>query len=89
MTNDWWKYGLSLGLGLSIGAIGAVLISRNPGAIKKACVSVLSHAMDVKEKTVTAVETAKENMEDMLAEARHDLNERHKTAGGPEAGAEA
>jgi len=72
-------------IGLAFGAVGAVLISRNPGAAKKACSTLLSHAMEVKEKAATVMETAKENMEDMAAEARHDLEERRKSAGGAEA----
>jgi len=85
MGNDWWKYGLGLVIGLAVGATGAVLISRNPGAAKKACATLLSHAMEVREKAATVMETAKENMEDMAAEARHDLEERKKAAGGAEA----
>ena len=81
MGNDWWKYGLGLGIGLVVGAIGAVLVSRNPGVAKKACATLLSHAMEVKDKAATVVETAKENMEDLAAEAWHDFEERKKNAG--------
>ena len=85
MANDWWKYGLGAIIGLAAGAAGAILLSRNPGAAKKACATLLSHAMEVKEKAATVMETAKENMEDLAAEARHDFEERKKAGGGAEA----
>ena len=85
MGNDWWKYLLGAGIGIAVGATGAMLLSRNPGAVKKACATLLSHAMEVKEKAETAMETAKENLDDLTAEARHDYEERKKAAGGAEA----
>ena len=85
MGNGWWKYALSIGVGIAVGAAGAMLLSRNPGAVKKACATLLSHAMEVKEKAVTVIETAKENMEDLAAEARHDYEERKKATNGTEA----
>ncbi|MDR1856955.1 MAG: hypothetical protein LBR22_07325 [Desulfovibrio sp.] len=80
MNSNWWKYGLFLGLGFALGAVGAVLVSRNPGAAKKACASVLSHALDVKDKATAMMETAKENIEDLAAEAREDLTQRKQAA---------
>ena len=84
-ASDWWKYGLGMGVGIAVGAVGAVLISRNPGAAKKACATLLSHAMEVKEKAATVMETAKENIDDLTAEARQELEERKKAATGAEA----
>ncbi len=80
MGNEWWKYGIGLGIGVAIGAAGAILISRNPGAVKKACTTLISHAMAAQEKAATVVESVKEDMEDMAAEARHDFEERKKSA---------
>jgi hypothetical protein len=80
MGTNWWKYGLFLGLGFVLGAVGAVLVSRNPGAAKKACAGVLSRAMEVKDKATSMVETAKENIEDLAAEARDDLARRQAEA---------
>jgi gas vesicle protein len=85
MENSWWKYVLSLGIGVAVGAAGAMLLSRNPGAVKKTCATLLSHAMEVKEKAATVMETAKENMEDLAAEARHDYEERKKATSGVDA----
>jgi hypothetical protein len=82
MGSNWWKYGIGLGIGIALGAVGAVLVSRNPGAAKKLCAGLLSRALEVKEKAATVVETAKENMEDLAAEARYDLEERKKASGG-------
>jgi gas vesicle protein len=85
MGNDWWKYVLGIGIGVAVGAAGAMLLSRNPGAVKKACATLLSHAMEVKEKAATVMETAKENMDDLAAEARHDYEERKNAAKSAEA----
>ncbi len=83
MGNGWLKYGLVLGAGVAIGAAGVILLSRNPEAVKKTCTTLLSHAMDMKEKAATFMETAKENFEDMAAEAKQDFEER-KGSGNPE-----
>ncbi len=85
MGNGWWKCGLGIGIGIVVGAVGATLLSRNPGAVKKGLSSVLSHAMEVKDKAATALETARENMEDLAAEARHDLEARKQNAEKTEA----
>ncbi len=78
-TGNWWKYGLALGAGVAVGAIGAVILSRGNVNLKKVAADLLSHGMDLKEKTATFMETAKENFEDIAAEARH-ASEARKTA---------
>ena len=68
---DWWKFGLALGAGVVLGAAGAVLFSRGNIDLKKTCATLLSHGMDLKDKAAELVETAKENIDDMAAEAKH------------------
>lgn len=69
--NNYWRYGLTLGAGIAIGALGAVLLSRGSIDVKKGMATLLSHGMDLKDKAATLVETAKENIDDLAAEARH------------------
>lgn len=76
MGSDFWKYGLAIGAGVIVGAAGAVLLSRGNIDLKKTCATLLSHGMDLKEKAATLVETAKENMDDLAAEARHEQEQR-------------
>ncbi len=81
LNGNYWKYGLALGAGVFVGAVGAMLLSRNSGNVKKACTTLLSHGMDLKDKAASFMETAKENIEDMAAEARQAQAERK--AGDP------
>ena len=76
MNGNYWKYGLALGAGVAIGAVGAVLLSRGSIDLKKTCATLLSHGMDMKEKAATFMETAKENLDDIAAEAHHDREQR-------------
>lgn len=71
-SNNFWKYGLAVGAGVAIGALGAVLLSRGSIDLKKTAATLLSHGMDIKEKAAAFVETAKENIDDLAAEARHE-----------------
>ncbi len=71
-NNNFWKYGLAVGAGVAIGALGAVLLSRGSIDLKKTAATLLSHGMDIKEKAAAFVETAKENIDDLAAEARHE-----------------
>lgn len=73
---NYWRYGLTLGAGIAIGAAAAVLLSRGNVDVKKSFATLLSHGMDLKDKAAGMVETAKENMEDLAAEARHEKEQR-------------
>ncbi|MDR1126375.1 MAG: hypothetical protein LBM64_10025 [Deltaproteobacteria bacterium] len=69
---NWWRCGLCLGAGIAIGAAAAILLSRNSATIRKGMASVLSHTMDLKDKAKGVVSTAKENLDDIAAEARQE-----------------
>jgi hypothetical protein len=85
MNSTFWKYGLALGAGVALGAAATLLLSRNPAAVKKTLAAVLSHGIDLKDKAATFMETAKENMEDIAAEARHASEQRSRQDAGPSA----
>lgn len=76
-NNNLVKYGLLIGGGIAIGAIGALVLTRNSEELKKAAATILSHGMDFKEKAAAYMETAKENMEDLAAEAKDMSDKRN------------
>ena len=80
MANEFWKYGLAVGVGVVVGAVGAALISRGGIDLKKAAADIMSRGMDLKDKAATVMDTAKENMEDIAAEARHEQARRKAEA---------
>lgn len=75
-TTGWWKCGLCLVGGVAVGAAAVLLLSRNSGTVRKGVASMLSHSMDVKDKIKGAAAVAKENLEDIAAEARHESEKR-------------
>lgn len=66
----YWKYGAAVGAGVAIGAVAAVLLSKNSVDLKKAFTAALSHGMDLKDKASELAETAKENVDDLVVEAK-------------------
>jgi hypothetical protein len=80
MGTNWWKYGLALGAGIAVGALGAMVLSRGSLDLKKFAANMVSHGMDVKEKAADMVETAKENIDDIAAEARQIREKRGASA---------
>lgn len=82
--NENWKIGLAVGAGLVLGVIGVIVVSKGKnGNARRACAALLSHGLDVKDKVMEVLETAKENVEDLAAEARHesDLRREEEIAG--------
>lgn len=66
---------------LLVPAFSSALLARcccHGGSIdlKKTAATILSHGMDLKDKASEFVETAKENMEDLAAEAQHERDKR-------------
>lgn len=72
------KYGVAIGVGIAIGALGALLIKRDKTSIRGFATDVISHGIDFKEKAATVVEGAKEAMGDLLAEAQAKQKDREK-----------
>ncbi len=79
-NGNWWKCGLFLGLGIVVGAAGAILVSRNGAGLRKGCARVLSHAVDLKDRAGEMAATARENLEDIAAEARFESDKRKEQA---------
>ncbi|KHK01176.1 hypothetical protein [Desulfovibrio sp. TomC] len=69
--NDSLKNGLFLVAGVALGALGAVALGKGKFSVRPAMTDLLSHGMDLKEKTASVLERAKENIEDLMAEAKH------------------
>ena len=83
MNENWWKFGLAAGLGIAAGVAGTALLGRGKGGdLRKVCTALISHGMDIKEKAATMVETARENIEDLAAEARHESEQRRQAEPG-------
>lgn len=69
--NESMKNGLFLLAGVAVGALGAVALGKGKFSIRPAMTDLLSHGMGLKEKTAAVLERAKENIDDLLAEAKH------------------
>ncbi len=76
--NENMKYGLFFLGGLALGAFGAVAVSRGKLDLKPLATDLLSRGMDVKDTMLAKVETVKENVDDMMAEARHAAEQRRE-----------
>ncbi len=68
--NEGLKYGLFFLGGVALGAIGTVAVSRGKLNVKPFATDLISRALDAKETFMAKVDAARENMEDILAEAR-------------------
>ena len=72
------KYGVAIGVGIAIGALGAILLKRDKTTIRSFATDVISHGIDLREKALTMVEGAKEAMSDLVAEANEKQKQREK-----------
>ena len=76
--NENMKYGLFFLGGLALGALGTVAVSKGKLDLKPLAADLISRGMDAKEVVLSKVETVKENMDDLVAEAQQ-LSEQRKT----------
>lgn len=75
------KFYLIAGAGLAAGALALLSLTRNnKSSLRKSCVSLLSHGLDLKDKMTVAAEIAKESLEDLTAEARYESDARKMKA---------
>ncbi|MDR2368878.1 MAG: hypothetical protein LBF58_12385 [Deltaproteobacteria bacterium] len=70
-----WKW-ISFGIGVIAGAIGATVISSRPSYIKDGATTLLSHGLTAKRKLQSLGGAAKENLEDLVAEADQKAQDR-------------
>ncbi|WP_051822801.1 hypothetical protein [Desulfonatronum thiodismutans] len=68
--NEMMRSGLWLLAGVVIGAAGASLMARQDSPLRGAVVGTLAQGLAVKDKMLTSLEKAKENVEDLVAEAK-------------------
>lgn len=83
--NENMKYALFFLGGVALGTIGAVAVSKGKLDLKPLATDLISRGLDVKDAVLAKVETAKENMDDLVAEARFAAEQRKeaKTAEEP------
>lgn len=73
-----WRIAM-FALGALVGAVGAAAFSGRPSPIRNGASTVLSHGIAVKRKAQSLVETARENVEDLVAEADQKLQDRRQS----------
>jgi len=78
--NEGWKYTLFFLGGVAAGAIGTVAAIKNKDTLKPLATNLISHGLDAKDAVARKIETARENIEDLLAEARHDAEQRREAS---------
>ena len=78
--NETTKYGLFFLGGVVLGALGAVAVTRGKLDVKPLATDLLSAGIDLKEKALSAVESAKEDIADAVAEAQVKSQEKKARA---------
>lgn len=87
--NEGMKCGLFFLGGLLVGSLGAMAISRGRLDLRPLATDLISKGLDAKDAMMARVETVRENMEDLVAEARHASEQRKEArATGSEASTE-
>ena len=76
MNMEAMKYGLVFLGGLVLGAIGATAVSRGKVDLKPLATDIISRGMDVKDALLQKVESVREDVQDLAAEARARSDER-------------
>lgn len=69
MNGNWWKYGLFLVGGVAAGALGAVAASRGNVNLRPFARDLIEGGLNIKDKAAAMVGGAKEQWEDLVAEA--------------------
>lgn len=84
--NETTKYGLAFLGGVLVGALGAVAITRGKLSVKPLASDLLAGGMNLRDKAMNAVESVKEDLADVVAEAQVKVQEREAAkAAQPEA----
>ena len=76
--NNGLKYALIFLGGALFGGLAQAALRRSNIKLKPMAADLLSRGMDVKDAVLAKVETVKENMDDMVAEARHAAEQRRE-----------
>lgn len=83
--NNGLKYGLFFLGGLVLGVVGTVAVTRGKLDLKPLATDLVSRGMDMKDAIMSKVESVKEDMEDLAAEARQAADKRKAEAAEPQA----
>ena len=78
--NQGWKYALLFLGGATVGVLGTTAVMKNKDTLKPLATNLLSHGLDAKDAVARKIETIKENTEDLLAEARHEADQRKESS---------
>lgn len=70
IMNNNLKYGLFFLGGIALGAIGAVAVSRGKLDLKPLATDLISRGLEVKDAVLAKADAVREDVEDMMAEAR-------------------
>jgi hypothetical protein len=70
-----WKW-IAFGVGVVVGAISATVVASRPSYLKDGATTLLSHGISAKRKLQTVAGAAKENLEDLVAEADQKVQDR-------------
>ena len=73
------KYGLFFLGGLVVGALGAMAVTRGKLEIKPLAADLISGGMELRDKEMAGVESVKEDIEDVVAEAQVKAEERRQS----------
>lgn len=73
------KYGLFFLGGLAVGALGAMAVTRGKLEIKPLAADLISGGMELRDKVMAGVESVKEDIEDVVAEAQVKAEERRQS----------
>ena len=68
--NNNLKYGLFFLGGIALGALGAVAVSRGKLDLKPLATDLISRGLEVKDAVLAKADAVREDVEDMVAEAR-------------------
>ncbi len=74
--NSFLKYGLIFAGGVACGVVASMAVNRGCINLKPVASGLISRGLDVKEAISSAVEKAKEDCQDLVAEARAEQAER-------------
>ncbi len=77
--NTTLKYVLIFAGGMAAGILGSMAVSRGCINLKPVAAGLISRGMDVKDAISGAIEKAKEDAQDLVAEARADQAARKET----------
>lgn len=69
MRYGYGRCGLLLLAGVAVGVLGVALLSR--GRLRPLCVDMVNRGLDIKDRAAEVIETARERVEDVVAEARY------------------